>query len=508
MSKVFIGSTSFDLKPYRQAAINVCNRLGLVPIVMEFFTAIGAGATEGSKRKVDVADLYVGIFAHRYGYIEDGFDQSVTEIEFHHAGTRGLDRLCFLVDPNYMWPPEYIDHENYPKLQAFKKNLNSSLIRAQFTDVNDFTASLMQALIEWREQHIDATSDQKVISLKPTIAPPVPSLVIGRDADKDTLKTRMGLNDPSKTVARTVIHGWPGVGKTTLITSLAADETVQRYFTDGVLWVSLGENPSPVEQLLNWGRALGNLMVGINTLSDAISIVRALLKDRHVLLIVDDVWEADAALPFLVGGIRCVTVITTRDLGIARQLATVPDEIYHLDTLNDDQGYKMLATIAPTVTQKYPARSRQLVNNMEGLPLAIHVAGRLLEAEIRDGFDVEELFQEFEESHRLLDEVAPHNRFNPIAGTTPTIRLLFKKSTDRLDDETRKHFAFMGAFAPKPATFDLAALKSLWNVDQPKAILRHLLDRGLLEFLPAVNRFWLHALLVKHAAEILDSLDD
>jgi hypothetical protein len=105
MAKVFISSTSMDLDAYRLVATEECNRLGLVPIDMKFFPATGTGATEGSKRKLDEADLYVGTFAHRYGYIEEGYDKSVTEIEFEYAGNeRRLDRLCFLVHPDYPWP--------------------------------------------------------------------------------------------------------------------------------------------------------------------------------------------------------------------------------------------------------------------------------------------------------------------------------------------------------------------------------------------------------------------
>ena len=101
MAKVFISSTGKDLTEYREAATAVCLELGLFPIAMEFFAAVGKGATAGSKSKLDDADVYVGIFAHRYGYIEDGYDKSVTEIEFDYAGEKRLDRLCFLLDPKH-----------------------------------------------------------------------------------------------------------------------------------------------------------------------------------------------------------------------------------------------------------------------------------------------------------------------------------------------------------------------------------------------------------------------
>ena len=75
---------------------------------MEFFNAMGPGATEGSKQRIMQSDVYVGIFAYRYGYVEEGYAESVTEIEFQFAGERDIDRLCFLVDPAYPWPVDAI----------------------------------------------------------------------------------------------------------------------------------------------------------------------------------------------------------------------------------------------------------------------------------------------------------------------------------------------------------------------------------------------------------------
>jgi hypothetical protein len=67
---VFISSTSQDLREYREAATEICNRLGFAPLAMEFFEAMTLGATEGSKRKLEEAELYIGIFAH-HGYVEE-----------------------------------------------------------------------------------------------------------------------------------------------------------------------------------------------------------------------------------------------------------------------------------------------------------------------------------------------------------------------------------------------------------------------------------------------------
>src|ERR1019366_1311502 len=153
MSHVFISSTGKDLAEYREVAIETCNRLQMVPVAMEFFEAMGPGATQGSRQKLEECDVYVGIFAHRYGYIEPGHDVSVTEMEFHYADERGLERLCFLVAPDYPWPPDWIDYENHARLAALKDKVNRGVIRMEFTTRDDFRAKLMQSLVEWAKRN-------------------------------------------------------------------------------------------------------------------------------------------------------------------------------------------------------------------------------------------------------------------------------------------------------------------------------------------------------------------
>jgi hypothetical protein len=79
---------------------------------------------------------------------------------------------------------------------------------------------------------------------------------------------------------------------------------------------------------------------------------------------------------------------------------------------------------------------------------------------------------------------------------------LLQKSTDHLDSHTRECLAYLGAFAPKPATFDLADMKEVWEVDDPAPTARILIDRGLLEPVGS-GRFQMHALLVTHARSLL-----
>lgn len=352
----------------------------------------------------------------------------------------------------------------------------------------------------------DRTKEGSAIVPLPGSAPSPPSLFIGRQDAMDELKERLGLgkeHESAPVQVLTAVKGWPGVGKTTVAAALAHDPDIVTTFPDGVLWVSLGPRPQILSQLATWGRALGvdDLLLA-KTVEEAKSRLTAILRNKRMLLIVDDAWEAEHALPFRVGGPGCAVLVTTRATEVAGALAATPQGVYPLDVLSDESALELLRAVASSVVEAYPDESLELVQELEGLPLAIRVAGSMLHAEAGYGFGVTDLLVDLREGARILSEAAPADRADLTTQTTPTVAALLKTSTDYLDEHTRECFALLGPFAPKPATFDLAAMVSMWQVDDPKPIARKLVDRGLLE--PAsLGRFQMHALLVAHAKSLL-----
>src|SRR5262249_40314818 len=92
--------------------------------------------------------------------------------------------------------------------------------------------------------------------------PPVPPLVVGRDQALRDVKSLLRISPEAGILGGrqriVVIRGWPGVGKTTLASALANDSDVQKAFSDGALWASLGERPDLLSILASWGTALGS----------------------------------------------------------------------------------------------------------------------------------------------------------------------------------------------------------------------------------------------------------
>jgi transcriptional regulator with XRE-family HTH domain len=341
---------------------------------------------------------------------------------------------------------------------------------------------------------------------KPGSAPPLPSLIIGREDALRELKARLGISAGSQSSATvqvlTAVRGWPGVGKTTLAAALAHDPEIAAAFPDGVLWASLGQNPDLLSELAAWGRALGtDDLLRVNNLEEASARLTALLRNKRMLIIVDDAWETQHAMPFKVGGRGCAMLITTRITSVAQAIAPTAKDVYRLAVLSPENSLELLRQLAPEVVTQYPNQSLELVRELEGLPLAIQVAGHLLNAEASAGLGITELLAELREGARILIEKAPAGYTDIENQVIPTVAVLLQKSTDYLDQHTRDCFAYLGAFAPKPATFDLAAMKAVWEVDDPAPTARSLVDRGLLE--PVAGRFQMHALLVTHARSLL-----
>lgn len=333
-----------------------------------------------------------------------------------------------------------------------------------------------------------------------------PSIIIGRDNDINLLKNKLLItNNAKRTLQRaTIIIGWPGVGKTTIASALAYDSDLVNFYQDGVLWTSLGPNPNIQSELAVWGHQLGTEeIVKAKTPKEAQNRLSNIIREKKYLIIVDDVWKAEDAIPFIVGGPKSATVITTRLNLVANSLAPIPEDIHRLDVLKDDDAFELIVKLAPSVVTKNPKECLNLVKELEGLPLALQVAGRLLNTEAKYGFDVIELINEIREGARLLKSKAPVDRIDLETETSPTIAALLLKSLDKLDDVTRECFAYLGVFAPKPATFDIEVLKYIWQLDNPKRIIKNLVDRGLLEYIPEIKRYQIHAVLVMLARSLL-----
>ena len=103
---VMISSTFKDFEPHRPGILDAILRVSMHPLMMEFMPASDRDAIDESLRIVDDAEIYLGIFGFRYGYVPDDPIRnpkrlSITELEYRRAVERDIPRICFFMDKTH-----------------------------------------------------------------------------------------------------------------------------------------------------------------------------------------------------------------------------------------------------------------------------------------------------------------------------------------------------------------------------------------------------------------------
>jgi tetratricopeptide (TPR) repeat protein len=306
--------------------------------------------------------------------------------------------------------------------------------------------------------------------------PAMPPHFVGRDGVVGRLVERLTTGQ-EYVIA---LDGLPGVGKTTLAVALAHHRHVLNHFSDGVLWASLGPQGDPFTALAHWAQAFGKDISSLSELEDRHEEVKRLIGQRHLLLVIDDVWDIQAARALQCGGPNCCHLLTSREQGIAVSFAG-RERASKLPALEDDAAFQLLRELAPEACETNPAEARQLSDSLGGLPLALDLVGGFLAAPERS------LFPEL--SQAALEEMAHPRRRLELASVRLGARragevslkqtILF--SLETLTEEARTAFYALGAFAPKPERFSLQAAQAVTNADVNTLAL--LVARNLLEIM-------------------------
>lgn len=146
IKRVFVSSTSTDLVEYRKHVQDVIRQLGAIDISMEHFGARDERPKDECLRMIqEESELFVGIYAHRYGSIPMGEAKSITELEYDTATLAKIPKFIYIVDDNALWKPTFIDTgESAQKLKEFKTRLKANHI-CRFYSNEDQLASFVAA---------------------------------------------------------------------------------------------------------------------------------------------------------------------------------------------------------------------------------------------------------------------------------------------------------------------------------------------------------------------------
>jgi len=167
--RAMISSTALDLPEHREQVIKACRRMGIFPVAMEDLPARDADAIRVSTEMVDKADIYIGIFAWRYGHIPEGHDISITEMEFNRAVERGIPILVFVPHKDHSLTIDMVETGDQPqkKLAALKEKAAKGRVRLEFISPDDLRGLVIQALADFKERDAAKTGTEAVPNFHP-----------------------------------------------------------------------------------------------------------------------------------------------------------------------------------------------------------------------------------------------------------------------------------------------------------------------------------------------------
>ena len=297
----------------------------------------------------------------------------------------------------------------------------------------------------------------------PLQMPPLPDHFVERPAQQQKVKADL-LCEGTKagTLVVSAIYGLGGIGKSVLAAKLAREPEIQRYFSDGILWATLGQNPDILPLLSGWIQALGDNDYKPTAKESASNHLRTLLYDKRVLLVVDDVWEPAHLDPFRVGGEGSCVLVTTREVRISGA------HRHELDVMSSEQSLELMTQkLSEPLSETAKQQALSFAERVGYLPLALELAA----SQIEDGVPWQELLDDFQDEVVRLETLDVYSQPEmPDDQKRRKYSLLacFNLSLKQLSSEQLRQFAWLGV-VPEDVSLTQEMVETLWQVTSRQA---------------------------------------
>ncbi|MEU2249474.1 helix-turn-helix domain-containing protein [Streptomyces sp. NPDC019224] len=280
-----------------------------------------------------------------------------------------------------------------------------------------------------------------------------------------------------------VVSGPPGCGKTTLALKAAAD--LAEDFPDGCFVVDLHGVEGPVdtgEALLKLLKALGvsDRRLAKEDPQGHAGLLRALLRERRCLVVLDNARDEGQVRPLLPAGGRSLVLVTSR-----RPLSGLEDvERMALSEMDRADAVELLRRILGAERADAEADAVARVAELCGhLPLALRVAGNWLT--VRSAWSVGHLVR------RLTDE---ERRLGALAAGDVRVEAAFELSYRQLTAQAARMLRLLSLVPGPDMTAAYGAALTATDVFEAEDVMEELVEGGLLRA-TFTGRYQLHDLI-------------
>lgn len=157
MTRAYLSSTYSDLRDCREAVRVALTRQSVDLLAMEGYVANDERPLDKCLADVAKCDLYIGIFAWRYGFVPPGHAQSITELEYREAVRLGIPCLIFLLAEEAWWPRPSMDlGTKAAPIEALRAELQLRHTVSFFTDPADLESVVAAAVANLRNERSTA----------------------------------------------------------------------------------------------------------------------------------------------------------------------------------------------------------------------------------------------------------------------------------------------------------------------------------------------------------------
>ena len=450
--RVFVSSTFTDLREFRRTVREAIRQLGMIDIAMENFGACDERPKDACTKLInEQTDIFIGIYAHRYGHIPKGDEFSITEIEYNAATIKGIQRLIYLIGEKTPRPPEDFEKGiGEKKLRKFKDKLKANHICGFFSSEYELAAKVAADLGRYlSSREAEQMSANTATQVKLINVPPLPPHAVPRPLELESL-IEMVLVDEQKRVGivtptRVGIHCMGGMGKTVLAIMIANNEQIRKSFADGIYWLTLGQRPD----ILKFQRDLAHWLGGIENFSSTTrgkELLQGRLRDVRCLIILDDVWEEEHLNALDVIGSRGCMLVTTR---VASTLTKTGAKEFLLEKMDKESALQLLSNWANVDKTALPQYAQEIIMECGYLPLALVICG----AKVRDKMPWKTILSK-------LKQAVARSKTDPHFEIFAALDISFEV----LQPDEQERYLQLAVF-PKDSVVPEQAILTLWHVN-------------------------------------------
>ncbi|OEJ30392.1 hypothetical protein BGK67_02615 [Streptomyces subrutilus] len=322
-----------------------------------------------------------------------------------------------------------------------------------------------------------------------TAAPVVPDWVVERAQVREVVAEVCGRRGGGSVGITTGLHGAGGFGKTMLATVVCAHPKVRRHFRGHVYIVTIGREVRGRSAIAAKVAEVTRYLTGdardIGQDPDLAGrhLAGLLAQGPRMLLVLDDVWEAEQLAPFMHGASRtCVRLVTTRNPGVLPS-GSRPVTV---DRMSSQQALAVLnhGLDLPEST------ARALVDATGRWALLLRMANQRLTAQAATGADPATAAYQLLTRLRAQGPTGADDPDAPLDLNDPkrrnaAVRASIQAATPLLPPDGARRFAELGIFA-EDETVPVPLLLRLWQTtgqlaeEGARALCKQMADLSLL----------------------------